>query len=320
MIPKNFWLQPANGFNEKMIGLSSKTLEEKENELGVTFPCLYKQLMQLQNGGGIRRCAFMEDGEEIGNFLSIDFNASRVNTFLDYLRLTKTEAELKEMYDNFEYCYPERLIIFGDFHGHGGIFFDYGWLQAKRQDEPSVVIITDEGDEFLHYQQTKRFDSFKAFIGALEEIQGEPITILISSELEFESFISIVQQKWNSRFEIIDKNKGWTKYFSNCYDGELPLLLDDKTIDQYVKDNNANEKEMKEWIEQEGRERKIKSTFSPNQFLSGTYQFQDNTDYNIVVEINRPWFPIQYAMEHFFKEVDDDADLKISNKTIANNM
>ncbi|PIE79085.1 MAG: hypothetical protein CSA15_04570, partial [Candidatus Delongbacteria bacterium] len=89
MIPENFWIQPIDGFNEKSAGLDIETIKKKEIELNVVFPSLYKQLMQLQNGGGVRKCAFIEDGEEIGDFLKIDFNAYRINTFLDFLKLTK---------------------------------------------------------------------------------------------------------------------------------------------------------------------------------------------------------------------------------------
>ena len=320
MIPENFWLQPPIGFDEKTKGLSVEVIKKKEKELGVSFPNTYKQLMQLQNGGNIRRCSFIDDGEEIGGFLKIDFSIYRINTFMDYLKLTKNEDELKEMYNQFDFCYPERLITFADFHGHGGIFFDYGWLQEKSLIKPSVRIIVDDGNEFLHYQQTKCFESFEKFIESLEEIQGEPINILVSSELDFETFINIVQQKWKSTFKEVEKNWGWAKHFSSSYDGIVPLFIDDKTVEEYIKTSNSDKKEMKGWIEKEGRNRKIKSSFSPNQFLSGTYQFQDNAEYNIVIDIYRPWFPVKHVIKNFIEELDNNSELKIKNRTIANNV
>jgi len=320
MIPENFWLQPANGFDEKSKGLDIDTIEKKETALGVVFPSLYKELMQSQNGGGIRKCAFIEDGEKIGDFLPINFNSYRVDTFLDYLKLTKSDEDLNEMHNRFDFCYPERLVSFADFHGHGCIFFDYGWLNEEKLNTPSIVIIVDDGDEFLHYQQTKRFDSFEKFVKSLEEIREEPINVLISSGLDFEAFINTIQKKWNTTFDVIDKNWDWSKSFSNSYDGIVPLFMDNETIKEYIKVSNVNEEEMRQWIEQEGRERQIKSTFSPNQFLSGTYQFQDNVEHNIVIDINRPWFPTKYAIENFMEELEKDSELKIKKKTIANNI
>ncbi len=319
MIIKNFWIQPSNGFDEKSVGLDIKTIEKKEIELGVVFPSLYKQLMQLQNGGRIRRCSFIEDSEEIGSFLNIHFKKYRINTFLDYLKLTKSDDDLKEMYTQFDFCYPERLVTFADFHGHGGIFFDYGWRLKEKQLSPSVVIIIDYGNEFLHYQQTKHFESFEKFIESLEEIQEEPINILVSTELDFETFIQTIQKKWDTNFNAVEKNWDWPKNFLNSYDGIVPLFIDDKTINECIKEFNSSPEEMNLWIKLEGRERQIKSTFSPNQFLSGTYQFQDNTEYNIIIEVFRPDFPAKYAIANLMEALDNDSELKIKKKTIANN-
>ncbi len=310
-ILQNFWFQPTKGYTEETRGVSPETLRKKEEELGIVFPGLYRDLMQLQNGGPVRPKT-LKDGDEIGSFMPIDFGKFRINTLRSYLARTKYEEDLKEMYEQFPLCFPDRLIAFGDFHGHGIFFFDYGWLQEHQRKMPKVVLITDYGDDFLHYGIEKRFDSFEEFINNLEEVEYNCTRLVIHSDLAFGDFIMQLKQKWGDAFQ--PQKSEDENYSSSTYNGHLPLYLDDKTIKAYAKEQNTDEQEVKEWIAQEGRTRNIKCYVYPNQYKAGTYNFQEYPDHQIVIEMYRTWFPMEYAIQDLAEELQDEEALKIKDK------
>ena len=87
---KNFWIQPSNGFTENTKGVSEEQFQEKEQELGFTFPEKYRDLMKLQNGGYLRKY-ILNDEIDIESFENLKY----VESFLDYLYITKSDDELE---------------------------------------------------------------------------------------------------------------------------------------------------------------------------------------------------------------------------------
>ena len=316
---KNFWIQPPKGFTDKNIGLSEEKLLNKERELGFKFPKKYRNLMKQQNGGYLRK--FL-----INNEISIESFESlkHVENFLEYLYITKSDDDLEEMYNQFEFCNPKRLISFASFYGHGVVCFDYGWLEKNRLEDPKVVIIDDDGDDFLHYGFVEKYNNFDTFLSNFKHEFGEHYwgntALIIESKLGFENFVNTIKEMWNQDFETkTDDRYGWFN-FEKYYYGTVPLILDNKTINLYVEKSGTSTKEMSEWIEKEGNRRLIKSIFSPNQHKSGTYLFPSTPKANIVIEIQNPWFPKKYAVKNLKSELESNPNLKITKITMHNNV
>ncbi len=315
---KNFWIQPSKGFTEKNKGVSDEQFQKKEQELGYKFPERYRDLMKLQNGGYLRK-HIINDQIDIESFESL----KNVESFLEYLYITKSDEDLEEMYNQYEFCNPKRLISFASLYGHGVVCFDYGWLKKDRLNEPKIILIEDDGDDFLDYGIVAEYKNFDAFLSQFKHEFGgrywSETTLIIESELGFENFIVALRKIWNQDFEVKEDDRyGWFN-FEKYYYGTVPLVMDDKTISLYVAKSGALASEMSDWIEKEGKKRLIKSVFSPNKHISGTYLFPENTTANIIIEVKNSWFPKKYAIENLKDELKLNLDLKIKKITMHNN-
>lgn len=316
---KNFWIQPSKGFTEKTKGVSEEQLQEKEQELGVVFPEKYRDLMKLQNGGYLRKF-IINDEIEIESFENLKY----VESFLDYLLITKSEDDLEEMYSQFKLCNPKRLISFASLYGHGVVCFDYGWLNEDRLNEPEILLIEDDGEDFLDYGVVAKYKAFDDFLSHFKHKFGgrywSETALVVESELSFEDFVSALAKIWGQDFEIKEDDRfGWFN-FEKYYYGTVPLVIDDKTKDLYVEQSGALANEMSEWIEKEGKIRLIKSVFSPNKHISGTYLFPKEARANIIIEVQNTWFPKRHAIKNLKDELKSNQDLKIKEITMHNNV
>ena len=93
--------------------------------------------------------------------------------------------------------------------------------------------------------------------------------------------------------------------------------MDDISIENYIASlNNVNPKEMFEWVEQNGKKRLIKTIFSPNEHLSGTYLFPDSKIFNIILEVSNTWFSTNRSIDQFCKDLIQDKNYKVQNAEI----
>lgn len=176
----------------------------------------------------------------------------------------------------------------------------------------------------MDYGFVATYKSFNDFLSHFKHEFGErywsETALIIESELSFENFATILGKIWNQDFEFEENDRyGWFN-FENYYYGTVPLVMDDKTISLYVEKSGALANEMSDWIEKEGRKRLIKSVFSPNKHISGTYLFPEKSNANIVIEIKNPWFPKKYAIENLKDELKSNQDLKIKEITMHNGL
>jgi hypothetical protein len=71
----------------------------------------------------------------------------------------------------------------------------------------------------------------------------------------------------------------------------------------YAEKNNTTIAEVLDWASTEDRTRLISATISPNQHRSGTYLYPDNPEVTLVLEIDKPWFPTDRAIERLCNEL-----------------
>jgi SMI1-KNR4 cell-wall len=295
-IPKNFWIPPASGYTPASQGLTDAQLDAIEQQNGYSFPMAYRSLMRQQNGGTSRYSMFEESRVE--DFCCLSELVRDLITFEDYIRLTCTEDDLATLDLLFEYCHLDRLIIFA-INGHEVGCFDYSWRSEIAVVDPQIVFFGDDGEDILHFKIVKTIASFDDFLGqiALPEEVDETTYLGIESSLDFDILCVYLAKEWQTQFEQKDDDFcGWFN-FEKYYCGAVPLYLDDQTLKIYAESNNTTFQEVLDWVGTEGRTRSISAILSPNQHRSGTYLYPDNPALTLVLEISKPWFPIDRAVE-----------------------
>lgn len=295
---KNFWIQPPQGFNKENRGLTEEALRQKELENGFRFPGTYRKLMKLQNGGALRKQVISGNEDYLVEYFSaIRFDSHEINNCLD---LTKFESDIDELYAQFYYCDPKRLIILSHLGSSGVLCFDYGWLRKEALQEPEIVLIGNDGEDFLHYEEVSRFKGFDQFLQLLRaDLEESRIIVGIHSEWSFEEFIDKFSEGEKNRFKVRSDDRQGHYNFHQWYEGAIPLHLDDETLESYISSTSINRQEMYYWVEAEGRERTIRTLFTPNQHLSGTALYPDCTEFNILLEVQKSWFDAKVPLQNF---------------------
>ena len=292
--PKIFWIPPALGYTQASQGLTDAQLNEIEQQNGFSLPIAYRSLMRQQNGGILRYSIFQQSSVEDFCCLS----DRDLVTFEDYIALTCTEDDIATLDRLFEHCHLNRLIIFA-INGHEVGCFDYGWRTEAAFIEPQIVFFGDDGEDILHFKILKTIASFDNFLSeiTLPEDVDQKTYLGIKSSLDFDSLCANLEEDWQTRFEQkTDDFYGWFN-FEKWYCGTVPLFLDDQTLQIYAEENNTTFQEILDWVGSEGRTRTIAAILSPNQHRSGTYLYPDNPELTLVLEISKPWFPIDRAVE-----------------------
>jgi SMI1 / KNR4 family (SUKH-1) len=295
-IPRNFWIPPASGYTPASRGLTESQLDAIEQQNGFSFPIAYRSLMRQQNGG-ISRYSILEESR-VEDFCCLSELVRDLVTFEDYIALTCTEDDLVTLDHLFEYCHLNRLIIFA-INGHEVGCFDYGWRSELAAVDPQIVFFGDDGEDILHFKILKTIASFDDFLSeiVLPDEVDENRYLGIESSLDFDSLCIYLEQDWQTQFE--QKNDdfcGWFN-FDKYYSGTVPLFLDDQTLQIYAEKNNTTLQEVLDWVGTDQRTRLISAILSPNRHLSGTYLYPDNPELTLVLEISKPWFPIDRAVE-----------------------
>jgi hypothetical protein len=254
----DFWVQPSKGFTEKTRGRTEEEILAKEKNIGFRFPALYREHMKLQNGGYIRKRAFIgEDGpaELLYNGAVIDaMDGTGYNTMQDALMEYLNMEEVLEQL-NLPFADLTRLPILSHMYGHSMLCFDYGYKQKEPFAEPQICLFEMEG--------------------TLEE------------RLRVGSYEKLVENMVYYGYES-------TSYFYGIKSGETLAELAEKlnaqsgtalqkdTSDRYGWFN------FNEWYhgtEETAKGLNLGVVLSPNQFRSGTYLFQDRPEYLHILEI-----------------------------------
>ena len=317
---KDFWIQPSKGFTEETKGVTEEQIYIKEQEMGFNFPESYRNLMKVQNGGYLRKHTI---NKELGleSFEKLKY----VDTGLEYMYITKNDEDLEEMYSQYKFCNPKRLISFASLYGHGVVCFDYGWLEKDILNEPKIILIEDDGEDFLDYGivvEYKNFDDFLSqFKHKFRKRYWSETALIIQTELDIENFMATLQSCWGINFQIeTDDRYGWFN-FEKYYHGTVPLVIDDQTLDLFQKNSETLKEDIAlVWVKDEGRKQLIRAVFSPNRHISGTYLFPEKNNANIVIEIKNPWFSKALAVENLKNELKSNQDLKIKEITLHNNV
>jgi hypothetical protein len=303
-LKSNFFKQPARGFDAHSQGRTEAQLAEYEKKVGFKLPMSYRELMRQQNGGSVRY-------EKIANEENFNFNggfsqlrpdlAYYITNFRDYILATCDEDELATTQKQLAPFYPERLVLFSGLDGHSAAYFDYGYRKAEAVENPSVVFIGDDGDDFLHFAvigpQFANFDAFLASLSLDAEMEDAVYLGIVSTN----DYATTMQQlakylQLNLKIYVDDDRYGHYN-FDIWHSAHVPLALDDATLQDYAEQNGTTLKDMQEWTSTEGGTRNIYTIFSPNQQRAGTYLYHDNPDVTVVMEIKKSWFAMQKPIE-----------------------
>ncbi|MDJ1494554.1 SMI1/KNR4 family protein [Cytophagaceae bacterium DM2B3-1] len=260
MFTDDFWIQPAEGFNDRSRGRTEEEIAQIESTIGFRFPDLYRNLMKLQNGGYLRKCAYpYEEGVR-----ELFYNGAELNPIFDgsvesvFQGLSEfmDEEEIEELSQG-EFNFMDRLIIVSNMYGHSYMCFDYGWQEEAIRSEPQVCFFDLEGEN--GFEEYLRVESFEKLVSKLVYYGYESTSFYvgIKSSLGIEEFVALLGQQWSIDFKTDTTNRyGWFN-FDKWFSGDLPIASD----------------------------LSVQIIVSPNQHRSGTYLFQNHTDNSFVIEL-----------------------------------
>lgn len=259
----DIWKQPAKGLTEETIGRTEEQILQKEIEIGFKFPALYKEHMKLQNGGLLWKIALNYNGE-VNELLCNDarfdpiINRNGYKTLKDVL-VEYIDKEKLENSSDTNFLYLDRLPILSTMNGHTILCFDYGYNVENEYETPEIVYFELECTE-KGYEERIRLKSYDELINNLVYYGYESTSFYIGlkSNESIDKIAELIYKSLELQLKPkIDDYYGWYN-FEKWYWGELQLntsLLAD-----------------------------IKLT--PNQFLSDTFLFQNNKEFNYVIEID----------------------------------
>ncbi|MEN2400182.1 SMI1/KNR4 family protein [Flavobacterium sp. MC2016-06] len=260
---KDIWKQPAEGFTEETIGRAEEQIVQKEIEIGFKFPGLYKEHMKLQNGGLLWKSALNYNGE-VNELLS---NDSRFDPLIMHNGYKTLKDVLLEYMDNDElenssntnFLYLERLPILSNMGGHTILCFDYGYNVENEYETPEIVYFELECAE-NGYEEILRLKSYDELINNLVYYGYESTSFFIGikSNESIDKISELIDKSLDLQLEIkTDNHYGWYN-FEKWYCGELKL---NHSLSAHLK-------------------------LTPNQFLSNTFLFQNDKEFNYVIDID----------------------------------
>ncbi|KFF05623.1 SMI1/KNR4 family protein [Flavobacterium reichenbachii] len=260
---KDIWKQPAKGFSEQTIGRTEEQIVQKEIEIGFKFPELYREHMKLQNGGHLWKSALNYNGE-VNELLCNDatfdpiINHNGYKTLKDVL-LEYMDKEKLESSTNTNFLYLDRLPILSNMGGHTILCFDYGYNVENEYEIPEIVYFELEYAED-GYEERIRLKSYDELISNLVYYGYESTSYYVGlkSNESIEKISELIEKSLDLQLEIkTDDGYGWYN-FEKWYYGVFKL---NASLSAYVK-------------------------LTPNQFLSNTFLFQNNKEFNYVIDIH----------------------------------
>ncbi len=301
-LPQNFWIPPAQGFTDVNRGLSLAQLAAIEARNGFALPATYRALMQLENGPRLRytQCNDLL----LENLIALSTTAQELVTLEDYMRLTCEPEQISDWRQSMPHCHLNRLLIFAC-EAHEVGCFDYGWQSEQAWAQPKIVFFSDNGDEFLHFKTIKETTSFDELLHqlSLTEFIAERSYLGIVSKSSFDVVCEQLRAAWVAELALqANDRSGWFN-FDQWFKINVPLHLDDATLDAYAQANGAAADDMLEWVSSEGRVRRIACLLSPNQHRSGTHLYPDDPQVTAVLEIPKAWFPMQRPVDQLIAEL-----------------
>lgn len=260
---KDIWKQPAEGFTEKTIGRTEEQIDEKEAEIGFKFPVLYREHMKLQNGGYLWKSSLNYNGEvnELfynGSTIDAIFNHNGYKTLKDVL-MEYMDIELLESSTENEFLNLDRLPILSHMDGHTMLCFDYGYNVENEYDIPEIVYFELECAE-NGYEEKLRLKSYDDLINNLVYYGYESTSFYVGFKTS----------------ETIDK-------IAELIQNTLTLQLETRTDDGY------GWYKFEKWFMGESKLNRNLSAFirlTPNKFLSDTFLFQNDKEFNFVMGVD----------------------------------
>lgn len=260
---EDIWKQPAKGFTDESIGRTEEQIVQKETEIGFKFPNLYREHMKIQNGGYLWKSALIHNGD-VNELL---FNGSTIDQIIDHggyktlkdVLLEYMDKEELESSTESEFINLERLPILSHMDGHTMLCFDYGYNVESVYEIPEIVHFelecADNG-----YEEKLRVKSYDNLISKLVYYGYESTSYYVGlkSEESIENIAELINKTFDLQLEQkVDNGYGWYN-FEKWYYGELKI---NPTLSAHIR-------------------------VTPNQFQSKTFLFQNNKDFNYVMDID----------------------------------
>lgn len=173
---------------------------------------------------------------------------------LEYMDKDKLESS-----SNTNFLYLDRLPILSNMDGHTILCFDYGYNIENEYETPEIVYFELECAED-GYEERIRLKSYDELISNLVYYGYESTSyyIGIKSNESIEKISELIEKSLDLQLEIkTDDGYGWYN-FEKWYYGVLKL---NPSLSAYVK-------------------------LTPNQFLSNTFLFQNDIEFNYVIDIH----------------------------------
>ncbi|MCR6637488.1 MAG: SMI1/KNR4 family protein [Sporocytophaga sp.] len=260
---ENIWKQPAKGFNEESVGRTEEQIVQKEIEIGFKFPLLYREHMKMQNGGFLWKRALILNGEvsELlynGSTFDPIKNNKGYKTLKDVLQEYMDKEELDKLSES-GFLNLNRLPILSHMDGHTMLCFDYGYNVEAEYEAPEIVYFELECAE-NGFEEKFRLKSYNELIDNLVYYGYESTSFYIGLKSE----------------ESIDKI---AEVFNNTFDSKLNLKTDDRfgwyNFEKWFSVILNLNSSLSSYV-----------VITPNQFLSNTSLFQNNNEFNYILEID----------------------------------
>jgi hypothetical protein len=265
---------------------------------------------------------------------SDDDSVSPLLTFRDYILYTCDDEELDAVMTELAPFHPERLLLISPLDGHSGAYLDYGFRSEAPALTPGVLFVHDDGDDFLHFGvMSPSFVDFDEFLASLSEDPDRKDSEILGvvSTVPYEELVHHVADALALTLnQNVDDDQNGTFNFDSWHDTYIPVELDERTLQSVAAANGTTLDEMIEWTHVQARSsgeraspkgrahvqarssgecaspkgrahvqgatRNLFAVTTPNQHRSGTFQYPDCPQVQLVVEIRTSWFPLQQPM------------------------
>lgn len=270
---RNLWQQPG-AFTPSTRPRTEEEITHFEKRMGYRLPELFREHLKVQNGRTLRYETYV-----YGDYASPELYEGDIQGIPEtggyYETLSDTYGTYmeREMWDEAlgKGSNPDRLHVLSYLDGHSILCLDYGVLTTEPREQPEVVIYNTE-DNFkeelrvnsysdfikrLVYNETAYFVGLKTSM-TLDEVKDHLTATLLPDPSKYDKQQRAVLESLHINFQF--KRKEYDPHYIWDYDYHYVAVT---VVDS------------KRYI----------LRLMPNKYRGGNHAFQDDTQYNLILEI-----------------------------------
>lgn len=269
----NFWQQPGR-FTEETRPRTEAEIAHFESRMGYRLPELLRQQLKQQNGGTVRYDTYVSGTYSDPVLYDVTFQGIPA-IGAAYETLSDTYGSYMEPEDWDEAlgtgANPDRLYVLSYLHGHSILCLDYGTHEPQPRTEPQVVLYYTESG----FEEQLRVDTYSEFVSRL--VYNETTYhVGIKTSRTLDQLKDLLTEKL-----LLDTSRMNADQIAVLKTAHIDTAFQRKEYDpaycwdydyHYVALTLCDRK-------------KYLLRLMPNRYRGGNHVFQDNTEYNFILEI-----------------------------------